>query len=71
MTTTHIPDVANQAATDEQVVTPFAHRALAVVRIAFGLTFLWAFLDKLFALGFSTGRVVDPAVWSIDRRPLR
>ena len=33
-----------------------ADRALAVLRIAFGLTFLWAFVDKLLALGFSTGR---------------
>ena len=33
-----------------------AARALAVLRIAFGLTFLWAFFDKLLALGFSTGR---------------
>ena len=31
-----------------------AARALAVLRIAFGLTFLWAFVDKLLALGFST-----------------
>jgi thiosulfate dehydrogenase [quinone] large subunit len=30
-------------------------RALAVLRIAFGLTFLWAFFDKTFALGFHTG----------------
>jgi thiosulfate dehydrogenase [quinone] large subunit len=30
-------------------------RALAVLRIAFGITFLWAFLDKTFALGFHTG----------------
>jgi thiosulfate dehydrogenase [quinone] large subunit len=30
-------------------------RALATLRIAFGFTFLWAFLDKTFALGFSTG----------------
>ncbi len=35
--------------------TQFARRALAVLRIAFGLTFLWAFLDKTFALGFHTG----------------
>jgi thiosulfate dehydrogenase [quinone] large subunit len=35
--------------------TTFARRALAVLRIAFGLTFLWAFLDKTFALGFHTG----------------
>jgi thiosulfate dehydrogenase (quinone) large subunit len=31
------------------------HRVLAALRIAFGLTFLWAFFDKLFALGFHTG----------------
>ena len=36
-----------------------AARALAVLRIAFGLTFLWAFFDKLLALGFHTG--YDPA----------
>lgn len=30
-------------------------RALAVLRICFGLTFLWAFLDKLLALGWHTG----------------
>ena len=30
-------------------------RAIAVLRIAFAVTFLWAFLDKLLALGFSTG----------------
>ncbi|WP_326952879.1 DoxX family membrane protein [Amycolatopsis sp. NBC_01286] len=28
--------------------------ALAVLRIMMGLTFLWAFLDKLFGLGYST-----------------
>jgi thiosulfate dehydrogenase [quinone] large subunit len=45
-------------------------KALAVLRVAFGLTFLWAFFDKLFALGFSTGvddkGVLDrfgPAAW--------
>jgi len=47
-----------------------ARRALAVLRVAFGLTFLWAFADKLFALGFHTGvdaeGVTDrfgPAAW--------
>ena len=45
-------------------------RVLAVLRIAFGFTFLWAFLDKLLALGFSTGVGEDgttdrfgPAAW--------
>jgi thiosulfate dehydrogenase [quinone] large subunit len=53
----------NRPAQDHQVVaevdavqTTFARRALAVLRIGFGVTFLWAFFDKLFALGFSTGR---------------
>lgn len=66
---TFITDVAPGATTRDEVVTPFAHRALAVVRIAFGLTFLWAFFDKLFALGFATGRVVDPATGAetVDR----
>lgn len=32
-----------------------AARAVAALRIGFGLTFLWAFVDKLFALGFHTG----------------
>lgn len=31
-------------------------RALEALRIAYGVTFLWAFLDKLLALGFATGR---------------
>jgi thiosulfate dehydrogenase (quinone) large subunit len=42
-------------ATDNQTPTSFGRRALALLRIAFGLTFLWAFLDKLLALGFHTG----------------
>lgn len=31
-------------------------RALAALRITFGLTFLWAFFDKLLALGYATGQ---------------
>ena len=56
---------------EHDVVTHTAARnALAALRLAFGLTFLWAFFDKLFALGFHTGvdakGVVDrfgPAAW--------
>ena len=47
-----------------------ARQGLAVLRIAFGVTFLWAFFDKLLALGFHTGYddkgVLDrfgPAAW--------
>ncbi|MCZ4499708.1 MAG: hypothetical protein JWQ74_2261 [Marmoricola sp.] len=45
-------------------------RALAVLRVTFGLTFLWAFFDKLLALGYSTGNdgaghvdKLGPAAW--------
>jgi len=39
---------------DARVITPLAGKLLAVLRIAFGLVFLWAFVDKLFGLGFAT-----------------
>jgi thiosulfate dehydrogenase [quinone] large subunit len=58
MTTT--PErTANVARSDEgarqMFTTTPARRALATLRIAFGLTFLWAFFDKLLALGYHTG----------------
>lgn len=67
--TTHTTDVARTATVEDQVVTPYAARVLAVLRIAFGLTFLWAFFDKLLALGFGTGRSVNPetGVETVDR----
>jgi thiosulfate dehydrogenase [quinone] large subunit len=39
----------------EPRLSPITNRVLAVLRIGFGFTFLWAFLDKTFALGFHTG----------------
>jgi thiosulfate dehydrogenase (quinone) large subunit len=36
------------------IISTAAGRALAVLRIAFGLTFLWAFFDKLFGFGYAT-----------------
>lgn len=41
---------------------PSARRVWAVVRIALGWTFLWAFLDKTFALGFATGRADEGTI---------
>lgn len=38
------------------VTSPTARRVLAVGRIIIGFTFLWAFLDKLFGLNYSTPR---------------
>lgn len=43
-------------------LTTGARRVLAALRIGFGITFLWAFFDKLLALGFSTGRDETGAV---------
>ena len=63
-TTDHRAAESVPAAVEPQTTPPagFAYGALAVLRIAFGLTFLWAFFDKLLALGFSTGRADDGTV---------
>jgi thiosulfate dehydrogenase (quinone) large subunit len=45
----------------EPVHTKALQRTVAALRLLLGWTFLWAFLDKAFALGFSTGRVLDDA----------
>ena len=51
---------------EQDVVThSTARRALAALRIGFGVTFLWAFFDKLLALGYSTG--VNPETGAVDR----
>lgn len=66
MSVTQHPQVSPGAAPENAGPTETrdtaASRALAVLRIAFGLTFLWAFVDKLFALGFSTGVSPEGAV---------
>ncbi|MDN5767734.1 MAG: DoxX family protein [Humibacillus sp.] len=38
----------------EPELAPRAGKWMAVTRIALGLTFLWAFFDKMFGLGYST-----------------
>jgi len=60
-------DAADQATI---VTSGPARQELAVLRVTFGLTFLWAFFDKLLALGYSTGVGEDgrldrfgPAAW--------
>jgi thiosulfate dehydrogenase [quinone] large subunit len=45
----------------EPIHTKGLQRVFALLRLASGWTFLWAFLDKAFALGFSTGRVLNDA----------
>jgi thiosulfate dehydrogenase [quinone] large subunit len=63
MTTIHRhPQSDSDVVIENDVVTSSAARkALAVVRVLFGFTFLWAFLDKCFALGFSTGAITNDA----------
>ena len=41
---------------------PAARKVFALVRIALGWIFLWAFLDKTFALGYATGRLEDGTI---------
>jgi len=66
---THLHAIVDHAE-EKAVMDAPARRALAGLRIAFGLTFLWAFFDKLLALGYHTGYdqngVLDrfgPAAW--------
>lgn len=55
-TTTASPTFATPIAVPEvrTWATPTARHALAILRLATGFIFLWAFLDKTFGLGFST-----------------
>jgi len=67
MTTLHQPAGTGAVSTvierpsQDRVVAGALSKALATLRIAFGLTFLWAFLDKLLGLGFATGAVTNAA----------
>jgi thiosulfate dehydrogenase [quinone] large subunit len=49
-----VPRAAESAPAHGAVRTTTAARALAVLRVATGFLFLWAFVDKLFGLGYST-----------------
>ena len=51
-TTTHSSEVS--VVHDDKITTPAGQKWAGVVRILLGFTFLWAFLDKNFAWGFST-----------------
>jgi thiosulfate dehydrogenase (quinone) large subunit len=45
---------AETALSHGSVITTYAAKVLAVVRMATGFVFLWAFLDKTFGLGYAT-----------------
>ena len=55
LNTHQVNEIVDVTVQDEIVTTSYARQALAVLRVAFGLTFLWAFVDKLLALGYHTG----------------
>lgn len=57
--------IASPSTIESTTHTSLGQRALALLRIGFGLTFLWAFLDKMFALGFHTG--YGPDGTTLDR----
>jgi thiosulfate dehydrogenase [quinone] large subunit len=63
--TTHITALPLQ---ETLVTTVTGRRSLAVMRLATGFIFLWAFLDKTFGLGFATP--IERA-WITAARPLR
>jgi thiosulfate dehydrogenase (quinone) large subunit len=65
MSTTHLPPPVDVQVEQDVVTTSLARRALGALRIGFGVTFLWAFFDKLLALGYATG--VNPETGAVDR----
>ncbi len=70
MAAIHHHDVEGVAGDAADTTATTAHatatrRVLATLRIGFGLTFLWAFFDKLLALGFHTG--YDQTGTTLDR----
>ncbi|MEU3980851.1 hypothetical protein AB0F77_12160 [Streptomyces sp. NPDC026672] len=50
----HTDRTESEAAASAQAGTHVARRALAVLRVLIGFVFLWAFVDKLFGLGYAT-----------------
>jgi hypothetical protein len=53
--TTRVPAATADSSTDIAPAPAGGQaKALAVLRVATGLVFLWAFLDKLFGLGYAT-----------------
>ena len=63
MTTSHqhrpIVDADSVLVETDVVTHSAARKGLAVLRLSYGVTFLWAFFDKLLGLGFHTGAVVN------------
>ncbi|MGD9526657.1 hypothetical protein [Pseudonocardia sp.] len=54
MTSTSHPVSRTVGTPIDGAASPAGAKALAVLRLAIGFTFLWAFLDKTFAFGYAT-----------------
>jgi thiosulfate dehydrogenase (quinone) large subunit len=65
MSTLHKPSAIDVQIEQDVVTHRAARRALGALRIGFGVTFLWAFFDKLLGLGYATG--VNPETGAVDR----
>lgn len=50
---------------ERDISSPTLRNVLGLLRLSLGWVFLWAFLDKAFALGFATGRDAETGV--VDR----
>ncbi len=61
----HGQDVTQPTLPESTSTRRAAHSAMGALRIIIGWTFLWAFVDKLLALGYSTGR--DATTGNVDR----
>ncbi|MGP9846203.1 hypothetical protein [Brachybacterium sp. 107] len=54
MSTTRVPVPPASTRPADEARRPWGYTVLGVTRLLLGFTFAWAFLDKLFGLGFST-----------------
>ncbi len=61
----HVDEVDPSTGERSRVETTVASYAWAAARLSIGFVFLWAFLDKLLALGYATG--TDRDTGAIDR----
>ncbi|WP_137121753.1 DoxX family membrane protein [Segeticoccus rhizosphaerae] len=61
----HIAAPAVRAQAEPVAARSALRHVAAALRLSLGWVFLWAFIDKLFALGFSTGR--NPETGVVDR----
>jgi thiosulfate dehydrogenase (quinone) large subunit len=50
------PELVGDIPVEDEARAYTARYPLAVTRLALGFVFFWAFIDKLFGLGFATGR---------------